>query len=129
MFISGVFVLFAAIVIGRVIHERAFRALDSEAKLRLMDGFSRSRAYSMVPVLILIGAYWYLRSHSSLDHGLLSVAYFGLLIVYIVVRSLWNQVKLAQLDMPAEYRRMFTIAQVVSLLGVAWFFFAVLHDS
>ncbi len=47
MFISGVFVLFAAIVIGRVIHERAFRALDSEAKLRLMDGFSRSRAYSI----------------------------------------------------------------------------------
>ncbi len=129
MFISGVFVLFAAIVIARVIHERAFRALDSEAKLRLMDGFSRSRAYSMVPLLILIGAYWYFMSHSSLDRGLLGVAYFGLLIVYIVVRSLWNQVKLVQLDMPAEYRRMFTMAQVVSLLGVAWFFFAVLHDS
>ncbi|HQX51917.1 MAG TPA: hypothetical protein PLY87_05125 [Planctomycetaceae bacterium] len=82
----------------------------------------------MIPLLILIAAYWYLITQTSLDRQLLNIGYFGLLIVYVVVRSILNQTKLTQLAMPADYRRMFSIGQVVSFLGIAWFFFAVFHD-
>lgn len=124
MQMSGFVVLLVAVVVGRLLNERAYRTLGSEEKLRLMDGFSKTRAYSMLPLLVLIGGYWYLATQTSLNKLTLNVVYFVLLIVYVVVRSVWNQVKLAQLEMPADYQRKFTITQVVSLLGVAWFFFA-----
>ena len=124
MQMSGFVALLVAVVVGRLLNERAYRTLGSEEKLRLMDGFSKTRAYSMIPLLVLIGGYWYLATQTSLNKLTLSVVYFVLLIVYVVVRSVWNQVKLAQLGMPADYQRKFTITQVVSLLGVAWFFFA-----
>ena len=128
MQMSGFVVLLAAIVASRMISERGYRALDSDEKLRLMDGFSKTRSYSMIPLLILIAAYWYLMTQTSMDKSILNVAYFGLLIIYVVVRSILNQAKLTQLEMPAGYRRMFSIAQVVSFSGVAWFFFAIFHD-
>ncbi len=125
MQMSGFVVLLVAIVASRILNERGYRRLGSEAKLRLMDGFSKTRAYSIIPLLILIGMYWYLMTQTSVNKQALNIGYFGLLFVYVVVRSILNQVKLTQLDMPADYRQMFTIAQIVSFLGVAWFFFAV----
>lgn len=124
MQLSGFVVLLIAVVVGRLLNERAYRTLDSEEKLRLMDGFSKTRAYSMLPLLLLIGGYWYLMTQTPLDRLTLNVVYVVLLIIYVVARSVWNQMKLVQLEMPSNYQRKFTITQVVSLLGVAWFFFA-----
>ena len=128
MQMSGFVALLVAVVVGRLLNERAYRTLGSEEKLRLMDGFSKTRAYSMIPLLVLIGGYWCLATQTSLNKLTLSVVYFVLLIVYVVVRSVWNQVKLAQLGMPADYQRKFTITQVVSLLGIAWFL-SLIHIS
>lgn len=122
---SGFIALIAAIVVSRMISERAYRKLDSDQKLRLMDGFSSTRMYSMVPVLILVAAFWYLTTKTEIDKSLITTAYFGLLIAYIVIRTILNQRKLLSLEMPAEYRRMFMTAQAVSLVGVAWFFYTI----
>jgi len=129
MEMSGFVVFIASIVISRMVNERAYRELDSETKVRLMDGFSKTRAYSMVPLLILIAAYWYLMTQVSANKQVLTAAYFGLLIAYVVIRSIMNRTKLSQLKMPAKYVRMFSLSQVISLLGVAWFFFALFYGK
>lgn len=125
MQISGFIALLAAIIVSRFISERGYRNLNPDQKLRLMDGFSSTRAYSMVPLLVLIAGFWYLTTKTEIDKQLVTTAYFGLLIVYIVLRTILNQRKLLSLGMPPEYRRMFMIAQAVSLVGVAWFFFTI----
>ncbi|MFC1759320.1 hypothetical protein ACFL2H_11230 [Planctomycetota bacterium] len=125
MQVSGFIALIFAIVVSRFISERAYRELDSDQKLRLMDGFSSTRMYSMVPLLILVAAFWYLATKTELDKSLITTAYFGLLIVYVVVRTILNQRKLLALEMPDPYRRMFMAAQAVSLVGVAWFFYTI----
>ncbi|QDV46755.1 hypothetical protein Enr13x_66640 [Stieleria neptunia] len=125
MHVSGFIALIFAIVVSRFISERAYRDLDSDQKLRLMDGFSSTRMYSMVPLLILVAAFWYLTTKTELDKSLITTAYFGLLIVYVVVRTILNQRKLLALEMPDTYRRMFMTAQAVSLVGVAWFFYTI----
>ena len=124
MQMSGFVVFFVAIVVSRIISERGYRTLDSEEKVRLMDGFSKIRSYALIPVLVLVGGYWFLMTQTSVNKQSLSVVYFGLMIVYLIVRCVVNHVKLTQLDLPNDYRRMFTIAQVVSMLGIGWFFFA-----
>lgn len=125
MEISGYIALFAALIVSRIISERGYRILSDEEKLRLMDGFSKSRAYSLIPLLGLIAGYWLLTTKTDLDRKMLSTAYFGLLIAFVIVKSLLNQRKMTVLNLPAVYRRYFTIAQVVSLIGVAWFFYTI----
>ena len=122
---SGFIALIAAIIVSRFISERAYRELDSDQKLRLMDGFSSTRMYSMIPLLVLVAAFWYLTTKTEINKSLIAAAYFGLLIVYVVVRTILNQRKLVVLEMPAGYQRMFMIAQAVSLVGVAWFFYTI----
>ena len=118
--------LLVAIVISRIFHERGYRTLDSDSKLRLMDGFSKTRAYSIIPLLALIGVYWFLLSQTNVNKSLLHIGFFGLLIVYVIVRSILNQKKLTQLNMPADYCKKFAISQLISFLGLAWFMFAFL---
>lgn len=122
---SGFIALIVAIVVSRFISERAYRELDSNQKLRLMDGFSSTRMYSMVPLLVLVGGFWFLTTKTELDKPLITAAYFGLLIIYVVICTVLNQRKLIVLDMPVPYQRMFMTAQAVSLVGFAWFFYTV----
>jgi hypothetical protein len=123
---ASAFVVFlAAVVVSRMISERGYRTLESEDKLRLMDGFSKKRMYSMLPLLALIGLYWYFSTQTELGGPILTIAYFGLLILYVVVNALINNQILKRLEMPESYCRSFSIAQVISFLGVAWFFYAI----
>lgn len=127
MQISGFIVLLTGIILSRTINERGYRKLNAEQKIRLMDGFSTTRAYSMIPLLLLIAAFWFLNSETNIDKQILTAGYFGLLLVYIIARVVLNQRKIAQLELPGEYTRLFTLAQVVSFIGVAWFFFAMFY--
>ena len=127
MEMSGFVAILAALVISRYINETGYRKLEPDQKLRLMDGFSRTRAYSMIPLLALVGAFWFLMTRTKIDRNLISAAYFGLLITYIVARIILNQRKLTELNMPDHYKKTFTIAQVVSFCGVAWLFFTMFY--
>ena len=60
MEISGFIALLLAVLASRIINERGYRHLSSEEKVTLMDGFSKTRAYSMIPIIILIGGYYLL---------------------------------------------------------------------
>jgi hypothetical protein len=126
MQISGVIALLVSLVASRIINERGYRKLTSEQKLRLMDGFSNARAYSMIPVFVLVVAYFLLVSQTNLDRQYLNLGYFALLIAYVVGRTILSQRKISQLDLPVEYSRSFTISQFLSILGIAWFFFVML---
>ena len=122
---SGFIALLVAIVISRFINERGYRTLEPDQKLRLMDGFSATRMYSMVPLLVLVAAFWFLVTKTDVNKQMVTTAYFGLLAIYVVVRTILNQKKLTTLEMPQQYRRSFMIAQAISLVGFAWFFYTV----
>ena len=102
---SGFIALIAAIIVSRFISERAYRELDSDQKLRLMDGFSSTRMYSMIPLLVLVAAFWYLTTKTEINKSLIAAAYFGLLIVYVVVRTILNQRKLVVLGYPGIFQK------------------------
>ncbi len=122
---SGFIALLVAIVISRFINERGYRTLEPDQKLRLMDGFSATRMYSMVPLLVLVAAFWFLVTKTDVNKQMITTAYFGLLAIYVVVRTILNQKKLTTLEMPQQYRRSFMIAQAISLVGFAWFFYTI----
>lgn len=129
MAVSGYIALMLAIVASRIINERGYRILSAEEKLRLMDGFSSARAYSLIPLVILICVFAFLLTQTALDKSIVTGGYFTVLVVYVVLRSVWSHRKMKSLLMPATYRRYFTISQLLALLGTAWFFFTILSDQ
>lgn len=118
--------LLLTMIFSRIINERGYKLLSSEEKLRLMDGFSKIRAYAMIPLFALIAIYLLLMKKTDLDKGDLFTIYMGLLILFIIIRTVLNHRKLVSLNLPAGYRRYFMTSQIVSLLGAAWFLFAFL---
>ncbi len=125
MQISGYIALFASMILSRIVNERAFQKLSSTEKLRLMDGFSRSRAYSLVPLLVAMIVFWVLMTQTQISRLVLAIGYFGGLFLFVIVRSVLNQQKLRQLEMPPAYRQAFTASQFISVAGLAWFFFTI----
>jgi hypothetical protein len=123
MEISGIIVLLVTIVLSRILNERALRELSPDEKVRLIDGFASARAYSLIPLVVLVGVYWLLLTKTKLDPQLVSVLYFGLIFAWIMVRTYLNQRKLRELEMPATYRQRFLVSQAISLVGFAWFFY------
>ncbi|MEO9595331.1 hypothetical protein [Rhodopirellula bahusiensis] len=126
MQISGFIALLGSMVVSRFITERSFRELDPEQKLRLMDGFSSTRMYSMIPFFLLIAGFWLLMTQTDVDRQTVTAMYFVLLIIIVVLKTVFNQRKLRSLEMPAEYQRKYMVAQAVSLTGVAWFIFTLM---
>ena len=126
MAISGIVALLVSMVLSRIINERGYRTLSADQKVRLMDGFSAQRAYSLIPMVVLVGAYFLLSTKTSLDPTMLAGGYFVLLVVYVVVRGVLNHRKMKSLEMPDIYRRYFMISQALSVLGFAWFAFTIL---
>jgi hypothetical protein len=127
MEMSGYAALLAAIIVSRIMSERGYRMLSADEKIRLMDGFSRARAHSLIPLAILIGTFYFLITSTTLNRGILAVGYFASLIGYIIVRAVLNQRKLTTLQMPISYRKYFMAAQAISMLGAAWFFFTIFY--
>ncbi len=123
----AIIVLLVAVVVSRIISERGYRKLDSEDKVRLMDGFSQKRMYSMLPLLALIVLYWFLSTQTEYGGQLLTIVYFGLLVLYVIVSAVINQRILTRLQMPKDYCRLFSVTQVISFCGIAWFFYAILN--
>ena len=129
MQISGVLVLLATIMISRIVNERAYRQLSKDEKVRLMDGFSATRAYAFIPLFVLIVAFWLLVTYTTINLQYLTVGYFSLLICYVLIRTGLNQRKMHQLGLPKSYQRIFTISQMISLVGIAWFFYTIFYEN
>lgn len=129
MQISGFLVLLATLIVSRIVNERAYRQLSKDEKVRLMDGFSTTRAYAFIPLFILIAAFWLLVTYTNINLQYLTVGYFSLLICYVLIRTGMNQQKMRQLGLPKSYQRMFTISQMISLVGIAWFFYTIFCSS
>jgi TRAP-type uncharacterized transport system fused permease subunit len=120
---SGIVALLVGIIASRMVNERGYQALTSDEKLRLMDGFSKTRKYSLIPLVVLIGLFYVFMSHTSINHGVLIPSVFTVLILYIIIMAVFNQRKLQSLEISPTYRRHFLLSQTLSVLGVAWFFF------
>lgn len=116
---AGLVFMLVGMVASRIINERAYRRLTSEEKLRLMDGFSSTRAYSLIPLFIGLGAYWLLLSQSNIDRASLTIFFVAAFIAYIVLRLFLNYRMLGRLDLPDHYRSSYVLSQGVALAGTA----------
>ena len=121
-FIAGVVAMFAGLIIGRILSEKALRHLSAEEKLVLIDGFSRLRMYGWIPLVVILASFVALLFSS---HEWRVPGFFGLFAAFlglIAWKHCYVRRRLRQLSVSGAYCRTITLAQVVSLLGFLTFF-------
>jgi hypothetical protein len=121
--IIGVLVFLGAMVINRVLAEKALRRLSTEEKARLLDSFSNHRIYSMVLLVILV--LLYVIASKILPELRLKLAWglFGLVILSSIVTTILSYVKLKSLAVPTHYVNNFLIRSCLHFAGLVFLVF------
>jgi len=102
-----------AVVITRLLAERALKRLSVEEKAKLLDSFSSNRIYSVVLMLVFLLVF-FIASKAWPGYG--TVLIWALLAV-LVLMSLGNGVfaymKLKKLSLPKDYISNFVVRSVI----------------
>ncbi len=119
--IIGMVFLFAGIIISRIINERAMKKLTADEKVKLIDGFSGLRLYSIIPIVVVIGLFVVLNRYSTLSSITVFVIYISLLLFIVFALQMVVHKKLLSLEFPKSYLKMYHISRVFYLTGFGGF--------
>ncbi len=123
--IAGMLVVLGSVVVARIIQERAFRKLEPEQKVRVMDAFSGLRMYSMLPLFVLLGVFLVTLRYARHLLVELQAAFFVLLLVHMVVMHVLIRRRLAAAKLPPVYARRLLLSRHVAQIGLLLFIGAI----
>lgn len=121
--IVGVLVFLVAMVINRVLAEKALKRLSTEEKARLLDSFSGYRIYSMVVLVILVLLYVIASKTSPELRLTLAWGLFGLVVLSSIVTTVLSYVKLRNLAVPTHYVNNFLFRSCLHFAGLMFLVF------
>ena len=114
----GILVYACALVVNRILGEKALKRLTPEEKVKLLDSFSGHRIYSTVAMFVLILVFFIVGKASPDSYQTLTWVFFGLLIVMSIGSTLFTYTKLKSSSAPQHYISNFLIRCVVYYVGL-----------
>ncbi|MBC8071152.1 MAG: hypothetical protein IAG13_22695 [Deltaproteobacteria bacterium] len=119
----GVFI--AAVIVSRILQERALRRLSTEEKGRLVEAFSAYRMFALLPLAAIAGLYFAMSQLDALTTATMLAIYVPLALGFAVVMQVLVYRKLRKLSVDPAYLRVYSgcrllmlVAFVVLMLGV-----------
>jgi hypothetical protein len=124
-FIAGFIVLFAGIIVARILGEQALRHLSAEEKVALIDGFARLRMFGLLSLSLILACFVALlfspHEWRVPGFGVISLA----IVILVVSKHIVIRRRLHQLGVSEVYCRKIALAQCLSVLGIVIFFVCV----
>ncbi len=117
---------FIAVIASRAISGRALKHLSSDQKASLVDAFSGVRVYALIPLAVIMGAYFVLIQYPVMSLRMLTVLYLCAFAIYIGWSFWFTRRRLLKLDLPKPYLIQIGIARAVRLASLAVLLLAVL---
>jgi small-conductance mechanosensitive channel len=114
----GFLVFVAAVIISRVIMERALKPLSSDEKARLVDAFSGQRIYRYVVMFALMIAYFVVTRFAPQLYAISSLIFIIALMVVTTILSAFSYRKLKSLNLPSDYIRSYLISLAIQYMGI-----------
>jgi small-conductance mechanosensitive channel len=114
----GILVYACALVINRILGEKALKRLTPEEKVKLLDSFAGHRIYSTVAMFILILLFFIVAKASPDSYQTLTWVFLVLLIVMSIGSTLFTYAKLKSSTAPQHYITNFFIRCVVYYVGL-----------
>ncbi|MBN1499422.1 MAG: hypothetical protein JW982_04675 [Spirochaetes bacterium] len=117
----GILILFAAVILSRMISERANRYISNDEKIKFVDSFSNIRKYSLIPLAIILVLFFITYRYLQKYQAVMLVIYFSLLISYVVILNLWIYFRLKKIEINRMYLRQYLISRAIPLVGIIIF--------
>ena len=111
-------VLLVTVVVGRILSERALKNLSIEQKGSLVDTFRAQRAYGLIPLVVLLAAYFALLTYTSVSRSLVSAIYWGAFLTYLAWNFWFTRARLATLHLPQTYLTQLGVARAIQYVGL-----------
>jgi hypothetical protein len=118
----GLVVFIAALLISRVIRERALRNLEEDEAARLLQGFSGFRTYSLVAVLALVAVFFGISYAYPQQSFRTAQVFMGILVAFLLITGVIAFRKLKELRMPDAYLNSYLLATFVQYAGIFIYF-------
>lgn len=113
----GFGVFFAAIVVSRIIQERALRKLSTADKGRLVEAFAGVRMLGLVPLAAIAGLYLVMTGLDVLTVEWMLAIYLPAVLLFSLGLQVFVHRKLRALDLDPAYLRAHMIGRAIVLLG------------
>jgi hypothetical protein len=113
----GLAAFFVGMIASRILSERALRLLTPDEKLRLLDSFSRLRAFGSIPLVLLVFIFF---SITSFPPQFVMPGFLGawaLFAGFVAWQHYFVHRRLRELAISESYRAAFSRAQWVSRSG------------
>jgi len=105
------------ILLSRYINSKAIKKLSMEKKAKLIDTFSGFSVWSIVPLLVIIGGFYF-----AVDYMGNYLLYLALLLlvssVYVIGLQVYIYKKLKNMDYPMSYIKQYILSVVVRFVGL-----------
>ncbi len=115
--IVGIAVLFISIIFSRIISEKAFIQLSPEQKISIVDSFSKMRIYNLIPIAIILLAFFLLEKFLSLNNSVVDFSFLAALSVFLIIFQLLSVRKLKKLDLPEKYINKYFFSRLIVMSG------------
>ena len=119
-------ILIVAIIVSRIVSERALKQLSIEEKGTLLDSFSGYRLYNTVVILGLFVVYFAATNYFPQSYSTLTLIFIVLFFTVSITISVLSYKKLKSLNMPADYIKSFLIGLGIQYAGVGVVFLPML---
>lgn len=127
--IVGLIVLVAAVIVARSVGERAQGTLTDRQKLQVSEQLAALRKVQLVPLLLLLVAYFLLVKLTVLPSEILYWSALVTLAVYVIALNAFVFHRLKRLQLPAEFFRLLVASRSIQLVGLAVFLVLALMEA
>lgn len=124
--IFGFIALAWAMVVNRILAQRALKRLSTEEKARLLDAFSKHRTNSVLVAFGLLLLFYVAGRISPGSYSMLAWVMLGLILFMSAVSTFVSFRKLKRLSMPKEYISNFLVRCVIYYAGIGVLLFTLI---
>ena len=117
-------VFFTAMIVGRIVQERALARLSTEAKGRLVEAFSAHRMVTLIPIAAIAALYFAMASLDAITTQTLLTIYLPVVLLFVAGSQVYVHRKLRTLGLDPAYLRAHAIGRGLGLIGVAFILLA-----
>lgn len=118
----GFIALAVAIIVSRIIMERALKRLGSNEKARLVDAFSGYRIYNYAAILLLMVLFFASTRYFPRLNSTITAIFFISFFVITGIVSVLSYRKLKALNLPFYYIKSYLISLGIQYVGIGFLF-------
>ena len=121
-FMFGFIMLMIAILISRIVSEKALKKLDADQRSLLIDQFSSQRIWSLGLIIVIVAGYFLALKTNTFQPLTMLALYLLVIAVFMLIQVKIALKKLHDVSIDRDYIRAYKLSTTIRAIGILLFF-------